>query len=86
MTQAKLQEIMAEADLTSVGQTVYDEIAGKICDYADAIAIARCEEVGIEDLESYEAQKIYRAAERTLVAAVLRAASNINNTRPAVVR
>lgn len=75
--QGKIAEIMGDVDLEGIAKELYDTIAGKVCDAADAIAIARCAEKGVEDHESHDAQKIYRAAEVTLIHSILRHVANI---------
>lgn len=79
--QSKIQRIMADAQLEQVAQEIHNQIARTVCEHADAIALARCLELGLDDLESHEAQKIYRAAERTLISAVMRHMGNINDLR-----
>jgi len=78
--QSKIQRIVAEANLEQIADAVHNQIARTVCDHADAIARARCKELGV-DQESHEAHKIYTAAQRTLISAVMRHMGNINDLR-----
>lgn len=77
--QAKIAGIMKDANLEKIAQEMVDKISAEICDYADAIAIARCDEKGVEDHDSHDAVKIYNAAETMIINAVLRHMTDINN-------
>lgn len=79
--QSKIQRIMAEANLESLADEIHNQLARTLCEQADAIARARCEELGYTDPESHEAMKIYAAAQRTLITATLRHVHNINDLR-----
>lgn len=78
-TQTKIAGIMKSVNLEELAQQMVDKISAEICDQADAIALVRMEELGIEDADSHKAHKIYDAAETTIIAAVLRHMTNINN-------
>lgn len=80
-TQRKIAEIMGTINLEEIAQRYIDLIAGDIADHADLIAIARCEEKGVEEYDSHDAQKIYSASETMIIAAVLRHMTNINNQK-----
>lgn len=80
-TQEKIAEIMGSLNLEAIAQEMFDLISSKVCDHADLIALANMEERKITDPESHEATKIYKAAESTLIAAVLRHVANMNNQR-----
>lgn len=77
--QLKIHNIMKDAKLEELAQRTFDAIAGEVADYADAIAIARCKEKGVEEHDSADAIKIYNAAESTIIAAVLDHMKKINN-------
>lgn len=77
--QSKIQEIVKAANLELVAQKLFDIIGGDVADFADAIALARCEELGVEDPTSHDAGKIYKSAEHMLTAAVLRHLKNIHD-------
>lgn len=77
--QAKITKIMQDANLEGIAQQAYDAISGEVADYADAIAIARCDEKGVGDYDSHDAHKIYDAAETTIINAVIDHLKKINN-------
>lgn len=77
--QSKIQEIMKEAELDKFAAELIAKIHEKVADHADAIAIERCKSVGVDDMRSHEAAKMFHAAEQILTAAVLRHAKNIND-------
>src|SRR3546814_13851887 len=65
--QAKITEIMKDANLEAIAQQAYDAISGEGADYAEAIAIASSDEEGVGDYDSHDATKIYDAAETTII-------------------
>lgn len=77
--QLKIAAIMKEANLEAIAQQMVDKISAEVCDYADAIAIARCDEKGVGDYDSHDAHKIYDAAETMIINAVIRHMMDINN-------
>lgn len=77
--QLKIHNIMKDVNLEAIAQQAFDGIAGEVANYADAIAIARCEEKGVEDHDSHDAMKIYEAAETTIINAVIDHLKKINN-------
>lgn len=77
--QAKIAEIMKSLDLKAIAQRYVDMIGADVADHADLIAIARCEEKGVEDHDSHDAHKIYDAAETMIINAVIRHMTDINN-------
>lgn len=77
--QRKIHNIMKEANLEAIAQQAFDMIAGEVADYADAIAIARCDEKGVGDYDSADAHKIYDAAESTIIKAVIGHMEKLNN-------
>lgn len=76
-SQTKIAEIMGSLNLEELAQQMVDQISGKICDHADLIALARMQEKGIEDANSHDAHKIYKAAEAMIISGVLRHMGNI---------
>jgi len=77
--QAKIAGIMKEANLEAIAQQMIDAISAEVCDYADAISIARCDEKGVEDHDSHDAIKIYNAAETMITNTILDHMKKINN-------
>jgi hypothetical protein len=77
--QLKIHNIMKEANLEAIAQQMIDAISAEIADYADAIAIARCDEKGVEDHDSHDALKIYNAAETLITNTILDHMKKINN-------
>src|SRR3546814_14652058 len=79
--QAKITEIMKDANLEAIAQQAYDAISGEVADYADAIAIARCDEKGVGDYDSHDAHHTYAAAENTTITAVTDHPKKTNNKK-----
>jgi hypothetical protein len=77
--QLKIHNIMKEANLEAIAHQMIDAISAEIADYADAIAIARCDEKGVEDHDSHDALKIYNAAETLITNTILDHMKKINN-------
>jgi hypothetical protein len=79
--QGKIAEIMKSVNLEEIAQQMVDKISAEVADHADLIAIARCEEKGVEDYDSHDAVKIYDAAEAMIINAVIRHMSDFANQR-----
>lgn len=77
--QGKIAEIMKSVNLEEIAQQMVDKISAEVADHADLIAIARCEEKGVGDMDSHDAHKIYEAAETMIINAIIRHMTDINN-------
>lgn len=78
--QGKIAAIMNEANLGEIASRVFDNLASEVADYAEAIVVERCRELGVEDLDSHEANKIHRAAERVIMGNVISVLVKINQS------
>ena len=69
--QGKIAEIMKSVNLEEIAHQMVDKISAEIADHADLIAIARCEEKGVEEYDSHDAHKIYSAAEAMILNTIM---------------
>jgi len=77
--QSKIAEIKGSVNLEEIAQQAVDQLTAEIAEHADLIAIARCEEKGVEHYDSHDAAKIYQAAEAMIINSILRHMTDIVN-------
>ena len=77
--QGKIAEIMGTLNLEELAQQTVDSLSSQVADHADLIAIARCEEKGVEEHDSHDAHKIYEAAEAMILNAIIHHMTNVVN-------